>query len=143
MDKQKNRVYAWENAVIAPKDKTEILFAQVEPLVRYIWLAEGLDYPPQVLPMPKKKTKKADATRVAVRFGDKTFTWIVVHELAHSLTSLCDGRSNHHGALFMGMYLQLLSRYLKCDFQELVESARDVGLKVKEDARPVFLEEVS
>ena len=142
MDKQKNLVYAWENAIVAPKDRTEIPFSQVEPLVGYIWAAEGLEYPPQVLPKPKFKTKDADATRIAVRFGAKTFTWIVVHEVSHSLTSLVDGRSNHHGALFMGMYLQLLSKYLHLNYLEISESARDAGIKFKDNVRPVFLEEV-
>ena len=139
MDKQKNRIYAWEQVVVAPKDCIEISFAQIEPIVRHIWQQEGLEYPPQVLPRLRKKTKKAEGNRVGVWFGEKTYTWIVVHELSHSMTSLCNGQSNWHGSLFMGIYCQLLSRYLHLDFQELVDSARQVGIHVKEDAKPVFV----
>ncbi|MCK9462630.1 MAG: hypothetical protein M0R80_23675 [Proteobacteria bacterium] len=138
-DPQQNRVYAWERWAVAPHDITEVLFEAIQPIVNHIWAERGLEFPPQVMPMFKKKTKKADATRIAVRFGEKTYTWIILHELAHSMTSTCDGRSNHHGALFMGIYLQLLQKYLNLD---LVESAKQAGLRLREDAIPVFLEDV-
>ena len=138
-DKQKNRVYAWQQSVVAPHDTILIPFDQIQPIVNYVWAGRGLEYPPQVMPQFHKKTKWADANRTTVRFGEKTHTWIVLHELAHSATSLCSGESNFHGSLFMGIYLQLLSQYLKFDFQQLVQSARDAGIQVKEDAVPVFL----
>ncbi len=136
-DSQKNRVYAWENFTVAPHDRTDIPFDQIQSIVDYVWAGRGLEYPPQVMPKYKKKTKTADATRVTVRFGEKTRTWVILHELAHSMTSTVDGRSNYHGALFMGIYLQLLRVYLKLD---LFESAKQAGLHVKPDAIPVFLE---
>jgi len=138
-DPQKNRVYAWEQFEVAPHDRGEVPFDGIQPIINHIWAERGLEFPPQVMPMFKKKTKKADATRTVVRFGEKTHTWIILHELAHSATSLCSGESNYHGALFMGIYLQLLEKYLKLDFQKLVQSARNAGIQVKENAVPVFL----
>jgi hypothetical protein len=138
-DSQKNRVYAWENSVVSPHDRTAVPFDQIQNIVNYVWSGRGLEYPPEVRPMFKKKTKKADATRTVVRFGEKTYTWVILHELAHSMTCTCDGRSNGHGSLFMGIYLQLLQTYLKLD---LFESANQSGLAVTPDAIPVFLEDV-
>jgi len=34
--------------------------------------------------------------------------WCLLHELAHAMTSHVDGRSDGHGPLFMGVYVNLL-----------------------------------
>jgi hypothetical protein len=137
-DKQKQKVYRWEGKEVAPHDKTIVLFDNIQSIVNYVWADFGLEHPPLVGKQFHKKTTKADATRLVVRFGEKTHTWIILHELSHSATSLCSGESNHHGSLFMGIYLQLLHRYLHLD---LIESAKQAGLHIKEDAIPVFLED--
>jgi hypothetical protein len=131
IDKQKSLVYRWEQAEIAPKDTTKLFFFQVEPIVKWIWKQEGLQYPPLVEGLPKNCRKFcADATRLKVRFADITYTWIILHELAHSMIDQPNGLSNQHGSLFVEKYCQLLSRYLLLDYDSLVKSAREFGLRV-------------
>jgi len=138
-DRQRSAVYSWEDKTIAPHDTTAVPFDQIEFIVNHVWAKEGLEHPPQVIPIAKT-AKGADATRIKVRFGKTTFTWIILHELAHSMTTQHDGPSNKHGALFLGLYCQLVSRHLNFDFDLLAKSAEEWGLRIKRDAKPVWLE---
>jgi hypothetical protein len=138
-DRQRSAVYSWETANIAPHDRTIVPFAQIKVIVDHVWKDMGLEYPPLVEPLPKQDKSSGDASREVVRFRETTYTWIILHELAHSMTSIADGPSNKHGALFMGIYLRMAARYLGLDHAVLVKSARDYGLRVTEDAVPVFL----
>jgi hypothetical protein len=67
-------------------------------------------------------------------------SWCLLHELAHAMTSHADGRSDGHGPLFAGIYVQLLSRYLRLDRQMLINSLRDTKIEIHCDARPVFVD---
>lgn len=139
-DSQKSKVYKWEQEFVSPFDTMPVKFEAIKPIVDYVWDSEGLKHPPLVSRLPKQNKRcAATGSRLDVRFQDETYTWIILHELAHSMTGTFDGYSNHHGALYMGIYIQLLSRYLKLPFGELVKSAQQSGLAVKLDARPVFL----
>jgi hypothetical protein len=140
-DYQRARVYAWEDRVIAPRDPTRLPFGQAQGLVNAIWLELGLQYPPEVLPMPHQARRRvADANRLALRLRVETPSWCVLHELAHALTSAHDGRSDGHGPLFVGMYVQLLARYMRLDAACLLASLRRANIQVTEDAKPVFLD---
>ena len=82
----------------------------------------------------------ARANRLSILLADRTPSWCVLHELAHAMTSHADGRSDGHGPLFMGVYLQLIVRYLRLDPQILIDSLRDAGIEITRDARPVFVD---
>ena len=138
-DKQKSAVYDWESREVAPHDKNPVPFAQIDSIVRHVWASEGLMYPPLVEKMPTRNKLAGDGCRTMLRFQSPTYTWIVLHEISHALTAECDGRTNKHGALFMGMYCQLLQRYLHLNIAELAETAQQAGLRVKLDATPVFI----
>ncbi len=56
------------------------------------------------------------------------------------MTSHADGRSDGHGPLFMGIYVQLLARYLRLDPLMLINSLRDAKIEILCDARPVFVD---
>jgi hypothetical protein len=56
------------------------------------------------------------------------------------MTSHVDGRSDGHGPLFTGIYVQLLTRYLRLDRQMLINSLRDAKIEILRDARPVFVD---
>ena len=56
------------------------------------------------------------------------------------MTSHADGRSDGHGPLFMGIYVQLLVRYLRLDRQMLISSLRSAKIEIVCDARPVFVD---
>jgi hypothetical protein len=139
IDPQKNKVYRWERQFVAPYDINHIKFSQISSIVGYIWGQEGLEYPPIVSLHPRKNGRKSDGTRLELRFTLNSYTWIVIHELAHAMTTLCNDDSNQHGSLFMGMYCQLLNRYLYLDLTKLIESARNNGIVVKENVTPVFM----
>ncbi len=143
MDRQRSKVYRWERQVVAPHDLTLVPFNQIEMIVKHVWEQEGLKYPPLVQQFPRKRKRKrttADSSRTKLRFHSHTHTWVILHEIAHSMTSLHDGKSNWHGALFLGVYCQLLSRYMNFNFLDLINTAQDAGLRVNPEARPIFLE---
>lgn len=140
VDKQQNKMYKWDREVVDPHDTNLIPFNQIECIVEYIWKSEGLKFPPKVEELPKSRYRSAfaDATRLEVRFREHAYTKTILHELAHSMTSDLDGESNMHGALFMGVYIHLLHRYLGLEIKHLVDTALEYGLKVNLDARPIF-----
>jgi len=138
-DRQQNRVYDWERINVAKHDTKLISIDLVPMIVEHVWKNEGLKFHPVVELLPDNAKHLGDATRTMVRFKRETYTWIVLHELAHSMTSECSGVSNYHGSIFMGVYIQLLSRYLNLPYSKLVDSALNFGLKVKLDANVVFV----
>lgn len=140
-DKQRSKLYAWEDRFIAPCDKSHIAFAQAQSLVNAIWSELGLRFPPEVQPMPLRAHRRlADANRLTLRLRETTPSWCVLHELAHALTSAHDGLSDGHGPLFVGMYVQLLTRYMRLDPAWLLRTLAEAGIAVKPEARPLFLD---
>ena len=67
-------------------------------------------------------------------------SWVLLHELAHAMTSTEDGGNDGHGARFVGLYLRLLVRHARMSEAELTRSLRDAGIAFDPDARPVFLD---
>ena len=139
-DSQRSRVYRWEDATIAPLDSSRLPLGLAAGVVRAIWAELGLRFPPAVEPLPNQARHLADATRLTIRLRDPSPSWCLLHELAHSLTSTHDGRSDGHGALFMASYLRLLTRYLRLDAALLHSSAARFGLRVGAMAAPVFVD---
>jgi hypothetical protein len=56
------------------------------------------------------------------------------------MTSHADGRSDGHGPLFMGVYVQLIARYLRLDPRILINSLEHARIEIISDARPVFVD---
>ena len=106
-DHQRGRVYAWEERFVAPHDPSSVAFKQAQGVVDAIWAEVGLRLPRQA------RTTVADATRLLIRLSDTTSSWCLLHELAHAMSSTHEGRSDGHGPRFMGLYAQLLIRYLR------------------------------
>jgi hypothetical protein len=112
-DRQRSKVYAWEERFVAPWDPSSISFAQAQGMVNAIWAEMGLRFPPKVEPLPRQaRSTVADANRLTIRLADACPSWWLLHELAHAMTSTHDG-SDGHGPGFMGLYAQLLTRYLR------------------------------
>jgi hypothetical protein len=84
----------------------------------------------------------ADANRLTIRLPDTSPSWWLLHELAHAMTSTYDGWSDGHGAKFMGLYAQLLTRYLRIPTDVLLESLLTAGIEVDMQAEPVFIDDV-
>ena len=140
-DRQRARVYAWEDRVVAPHAPDLIPFAAAQAMVDAIWAETGLRWPPKVEPLPAQSTaRQADATRLRLRLPEALPSWVLLHELAHAMTSTADGETDGHGPRFMGLYLQLLERYLRLPAATLLPSLREARIEVELAARPVFLD---
>jgi hypothetical protein len=140
-DRQRARVYAWEDVVVAPRGGDLQPFAHAQPMVDAIWADLGLRHPPAVEPLPRQSRRlQADANRLRLRLPERWPSWLLLHELAHALSSTAEGNSDGHGPRFMGLYLQLLERYLRLPTADLVESLATHGIACDVAARPLFLE---
>jgi hypothetical protein len=140
-DGQRSKVYAWEERFVAPYDPTTIVLAQAQGMVDAIWTEMGLRFPPKVEPLPRQaRTTMADANRLTIRLADTCPSWWLLHEIAHAMSSSHDGRSDGHGAKFMGLYILLLTRYLRLPADALLTSAHAAGVDIDHQAVPVFLD---
>ncbi len=126
---------------MAPRDGTLVERGAAQAMMDAIWADLGLRYPPRVERLPAQATATiASANRLCIFLPEQTPSFCVLHELAHAMTSTEDGRSDGHGPVFVGIYLQLLVRYMRLDAAELLESVREAGLRVAPEAQPVFVD---
>jgi hypothetical protein len=82
----------------------------------------------------------ADANRLTIRLADACRSWWLLHEIAHAMTSSHDGWSDGHGKKFMGLYVQLLTRYLRLPMDALSASVHHAGIEIDHRTVPVFLD---
>jgi hypothetical protein len=137
-DYQKSKVYAWEDSVIAPLCKGAVPFDKAQAFVDGVWLAHGWSYPPLVSRMPKQATATvATGNRAEVRLPAVAPDWVILHELAHTLTSDHDGRSDLHGAEFVGVYIKLLERVLNIPTLMTMYTLKQAGVKFNLAANPL------
>ena len=140
-DRQRARVYAWEDAVVAAADTSVVPFAAAQGMVDAIWSELDLRYPPKVERLPRQARRlQADGSRLRLRLPESVPSWLLLHELAHALSSTEDGASDGHGPMFMGLYVQLLTRYLRLSASTLIQSAADAGIAIDPNARPLFVD---
>jgi len=140
-DRQRRRLYEWEDREVAPHDRTCIGFGQAQGMVDAIWSEAGLRYPPRVERLPgQARTLLADASRLVIRLPARTPSWCLLHEMAHAMTSRCDGDTDGHGPRFVGLYVQLLERYMRLSGPRLLASLAAARIAVQPRARPVFLD---
>src|SRR5215469_5593330 len=133
-DSQRGNVYEWEESFVAPRDGSRIAYQQAQGIVDAISSEMGLLYPPKVEPLPRQaRSILADANRLSIRLPDVCPSWWLLHELAHAMTSTHDGQSDGHGRIFVGVYAQLLTRYLRLPSDILLRSLEGAGIEF--DAR--------
>jgi len=110
-------------------------------MVDAVWLDIGVRYPSAVEPLPRQATATlARANRLSVLLPPRTPSWCLLHELAQTMVSMVDGRSDLHGPAFMGSCVRLVARYLPLDPASLIPSAANAGIAVDADARPAFID---
>lgn len=143
-DCQRGRVYAWENRIIAPRDRSLVRFAAAHGMVDAIWAEQGLRFPPKVERLPRQaRTTLADASRLCIRLPEHVPSWCILHELAHAMTTTHDDVSDGHGPLFMGVYVRLLERYMRIERAALLRSLAGAGIAIDPDATPVFVDGIA
>jgi hypothetical protein len=141
-DRQRSKVYAWEERFIAPRDPSSIEFSRAPGMIEAIWAEMGLRFPPKVEPLPvQTRLTVGDASRLSIRLAASSPSWCLLHELAHAMTSTHDGRSDGHGPTFMGLYAQLLIRYLRVPADALFQSLRAARIEADMQAKPVFIDD--
>ncbi len=140
-DYQRSRVYAWEDRVLAPRDRTRLNVAETQAMVNAIWADMGLRFPPKVEPLAPQATRLvAQASRLALQVSDRTPSWCLLHEIAHAMSMTHDGAGDGHGPVFMGLYLRLLERYMRLAVADLVASLAEAGIDVDPEAEPIFID---
>ena len=141
-DCQRNRVYTWEEQVIAPRDPSLIELGQAQGMIDAIWAETGLRFPPKVERLPRQaRSTVADASRLSIRLTGSSPSWCLLHELAHAMSSTHDGHSDGHGPTFMGLYAQLVIRYLRVPADRLSQSLHAAGIEADMQAKPVFTDD--
>lgn len=139
IDRQRTRVYAWEDAVVTVADDSLIPFPLAQGMVDAIWSELGLRFPPKVERLPRQSRRlQGDASRLRLRLPDPIPSWLLLHEVAHALSSTADGGSDGHGPAFMGLYVKLLTLYLRMSATMLIGSATAAGIAIDTEARPIF-----
>jgi len=128
-DRAARELYAWEDAVVAPQDRSLVPFARLQALVDHVWAAEGRHFPPRIRPLPKQARRTvARATRTTIEAPAELPSWVLLHEIAHALTGDVDGNGLDHGADFVGVYLSLLVRHARMDRAVLEATLRQAGI---------------
>lgn len=137
-DRQQYAVYAWENHVLTRRGQ-HLKFDEIQPVVDYIWNQEGLKYPPKVQTLTGNDKAAGRGNRVGLWFKKTgADTILVIHELAHSLTSDFEYGSNWHNADFLGIYMKLLEKYAGYQLPLLIYTAKKFNLKFNLLATPPF-----
>jgi hypothetical protein len=80
----------------------------------------------------------ARATRTAIEAQAELPTWVLLHELAHAMTTTPEGTSDGHGPRYVGVYVRLLVRYARLDEAMLARTLDEAGVSWSRDARPIF-----
>lgn len=128
-DRAARRLYAWEDAVIAPRDRSLVPFARLQALVDHVWAAEGRRWPPRVRPLPKQARRTvARASRTAIEAPPELPSWVLLHEIAHALTAEVDGSHAGHGPDFVATYVRLLVRHARLDPLLLEATLAEAGI---------------
>lgn len=134
-DRAARRLYAWEDAVIAPRDRSLVPFARLQALVDHVWAAEGRRWPPRVRPLPKQARRTvARASRTAIEAPPELPSWVLLHEIAHALTAEVDGSHAGHGPDFVATYLRLLVHHARLDAALLEATLAEAGIPWTGDA---------
>lgn len=143
-DRQRARVYAWEDVVVTVADSSVVPFPLAQGMVDAIWSELGLYFPPKVERLPRQSRRlQGDGSRLRLRLPDVIPSWLLLHEVAHALSSTADGVSDGHGRVFMGLYIKLLTLYLRMPTATLIGSATKAGIAVDAEARPFFADQTA
>jgi len=128
-DSAARKLYAWEDSVVAPRDRSLVPYARLQALVDHVWSEEGRHFPPRIRPLPKQARRTvARATRTAIECPPELPSWVLLHEIAHALTCDVDGNGLNHGPDFVGAYLHLLARYARLNRALLEATLREAGI---------------
>jgi hypothetical protein len=139
-DYQVSKCYAWEIQNVAQLGRALVKLENAQAFVNHVWSGEGLQYPPQVVLMNHSDTVGATGSRLEIQVPKEVASWILIHEIAHAMTSNIDGRSVGHRAPWVGVYIKLVCKYLGGDMLTLMHSAMRAGVDFDITAGPIFID---
>ena len=129
-DYQQQTVYAWENAILPKRTTARMPFDRAQLFVDGVWLSLGKLGPPRVEKISARcHTVFARGCRPYIEIPDNCPAWVVLHELAHSLTMDHDGSGDAHGRQFVAAYMRLLDKVLNIPLCLLIYSANIHGVQ--------------
>ncbi len=137
-DYQQSKVYHWQSVILYPMDKSRVDFDQAHDLLYYVWRDEGLEYPPIIVPLaPNEKKASAKANRLKIWWPtNKSLpSFVLLHEVAHSMTTNYEGIGDRHGKDFVGVYMRLLNKHLRIPLPLLFYTAKVAGVEFDYQAR--------
>lgn len=114
-DSQKQRVYNWENQHVISRTEEYIPFDRCQEMVNYIWEQMGWKHAPRIRAMhanERKAAAKANRLNIYVPEARGAKTTVLIHEAAHSATSVVEGGSERHGPEFVGVYMHMLDKLI-------------------------------
>ena len=141
-DYQMTKVYRWEDQHVGPKDTKPISFDVAKVVVNYVWSKAGLKYPPRVELLPAQTRRKMGcANRSKIQLLPNICTWVVLHEIAHSMNTTNDENDfgDGHGPNYVGIYMKLLAEHNIVPLPLLMFTATQAGIDFNLQAQPLFL----
>ncbi|WP_347542071.1 hypothetical protein [Roseomonas sp. CAU 1739] len=117
-----------------------VTFERMQGIVDHVWATEGLRWPPRVRARKATRVTLATGSRLTIEAPSTLPSWILLHEIAHAMTSTADGRGAGHGPDFVGIYVQLLVRHCRLDQAMLAETLANDGITWNPEATPAFLD---
>lgn len=131
-DRQKNRVYCWEDELVHSSDPTRLTLDECRDLVEFVWANEGLVNPPDVTEITRSNSTVAGTGwRLELRFHKMGMKMgIVLHEIAHALDNTGFENMHGHSAEYVKIYINLLVKYMHMDRLILLHTANEAGVRV-------------
>jgi hypothetical protein len=136
-DFQKQRVYDWEREVIQRCSHQTVQFRDAQAFIDGVFLKHGWLYPPKAKKIAKQ-TRRAWATgnRAEINLPEVIPAWVILHELAHTLTMTEHEGSEGHGPDFVGIYIKLLDTVLHIPVPMSMYTLTKNNIKFNLGARP-------
>ena len=110
-DPQKNRVYRWEQDHVAPLDKVNVIFNNLQQIVDYVWADLGLEHPPKVALIAKQNKKAwATATRLKIAVQETGCpTWVLLHNAKFKMQVRLGKFQTTHKDIYPQVFLYIQS----------------------------------
>jgi len=129
-DYQRAKVYAWEDLFVGPLCPGIVPYVNGQTYVDGVWLANGWVRPPRVMPVNSKRYA-GKATHGEIFLSPAVPGWVVLHEIAHTLTD------DKHGPNFVGLYIDLLERVERLSRLVTMHTLRECGVDFNLGAKPL------
>jgi hypothetical protein len=141
-DFQRQRVYNWENKNVHDRPQKLFDFPEIQKYVNFVWHDMGLVHPPKVVPMNTRVTRWAGtANRIEIDLPEKekSTQGTILHEIAHSMTSGVGGLTHQHDSRYVGVYMELLIKYMGFDRFFLWYSAEKEKVQFEKFSKPAIV----